>query len=166
MSDLDASTLLNTMGSILLAILIFALGMVPMGALALFAAWLTCAKDRTHFFERKMPAHNTFVAFTLIFGIAHIVTTFIMAMTMGVDGASPLAVVTYSVATVVTIALGLSLGGCMLAGLLHLVLKKFPMGSKSGELGSYQPVDTTSNEVELESGSREAEDTTEAIAKA
>lgn len=118
MSDLDLGTLINTMGNILLAILIFALGMVPTAALALFSAWLACAKERTHFFERKMPRHDTFLAFALLFGLAHVFTTFLMAMIWGVEGgASALTVVTYSVASVVTVTLGLSLGAFMLVGL-------------------------------------------------
>lgn len=166
MSDFRLGTLLNTMGNILVAILIFAAGMVPLGVLALFAAWLACAKERTHFFERKMPRHDTFFAFNLLFGLAHVFTTFFMAMTLGrEDGASALKVVTYSVASVVTVTLGLSLGAFMLVGLWHLVQAKFPSASKSGELGSYEPVATSTNEHELESGSHETRESTEATAK-
>lgn len=166
MSDVKLGALLTTMGNVLVAILIFAAGMVPLSVVALFAAWLACAKQRTHFFERKIPERDTFLAFNLLFGLAHIVTTFIMAMTMGVqDGASALTIVTYSVASVVTVTLGLSLGAFMLGGLWHLFQAKFPNASKSGGLGSYEPVATTPDEHELESGSHETQESTEATVK-
>lgn len=167
MSDLDLGALFSTMGSILLAMLIFAIGLIPIGALALFAAWIACFQERAHFFEPKLPRNNTFFGFMILFGMAHVFTTFIMAMTWGVEGgASSLAVVTYSVASVVTVTMGLTLGALMLMSIWHLVQKKFSNAPGSGQSGSYRPVATTTNDHELESGSRNADDNTEATTKA
>ncbi|KAF2160768.1 hypothetical protein M409DRAFT_28903 [Zasmidium cellare ATCC 36951] len=165
MSDLDVGTLFHNMGKILLAVLVFALSFIPIGALALLSAWLCCFEERAHFFQRKLPKTETSKGFLVALVIAHCAVTFFLAIVWSSNGTSAMTVITYSVAIVITVVFGLCLGGLILGTMWHIFQTNFVNKSASGESGSYQPVATT-NEHELESGAPQTDESTAASTKA
>ncbi|KAK4501365.1 hypothetical protein PRZ48_007173 [Zasmidium cellare] len=163
MSDLDLGALFGNMGKILLAVLTFIISFIPIGAFAFISAYLVSSDDRAHFFERKAPKQDTITGFLVFLGGLHCAVTFFLALLWGTEGSSAVLVITYSVAVVITVMLGLGLGGLILGIMWYnfqkYVLKTDPEAGKA-QSGEYQPV-ASGNEHELESGTQDSQEADE-----